>query len=188
MIHQRERLPFSLKSGHDTFGVHSRFDDFQGDPAPNRLLLFGHINYAAAALADLLQQFIPANSITHILAGRSSRLGFYNRFGRGFLQKIASLIVGFQQPLDPLAQFLVSAASTFQVSGALAGRQLEGFRKDHHIATGRIVHEIMRITLIDGCSVLNAFLRKCHLAKEHGLPDPVYKDPRLSAWLISLSI
>jgi hypothetical protein len=145
MIHQRERLPFSLKSGHDTFGVHSRLDDFQGDSAPNRLLLFGHINHATPAFTNLLQQFVSANSITHFLAGRSSRLGFHNRLGRGLLQKIANVIVGFQQPFDPLAQFLVSAARTFQVSGALADRQLEGFRKDGHIPIGGTVHEIMRI-------------------------------------------
>jgi hypothetical protein len=147
MIHQPECLPFSLKSGDDTFGVHSRFDDFQGDSTANGFLLFGHVNYATAALADLLQQFISADSVTGLFANRSLRTGFRNRLGRGMLQKIASVIMGIQQPFDPLAQFRVSAASTFQVSGALADRQLEGFSKDHHIPIGGTVHEIMRIKL-----------------------------------------
>ena len=56
LVHQSERLSFGLKPGNDTLGVHAWLDDFQGDSSANRLLLFGHEDYAAAAFTDLLQQ------------------------------------------------------------------------------------------------------------------------------------
>src|SRR5882724_2664823 len=95
MIHQRESLTFSLKSGHDTFGVHSWFDDFQSDSTPNRLLLFRHINDAAPAFSNLLQQLVSANSITRFFANRGFSHGL--RLEQELLQKVASLIVNFQQ-------------------------------------------------------------------------------------------
>src|SRR5260221_7128187 len=133
---------FSFKPDQDTFGVHSRFNDFEGNSSLNRLLLFGHINHAAAAFANLLQQFVSANSVTRFFAKRSLSHGF--RLGRGLLQKIASLIVYFQQLFDPLAQFGISATSTLQEGAALGGRQLEGFRKQHYVPFGGIIHELMR--------------------------------------------
>ena len=44
----------------DLPGVHAGLDDLQGDLAPDRLLLLGHVHDAHAALADLLQELITA--------------------------------------------------------------------------------------------------------------------------------
>ena len=56
MVHQGQRLPLRLEPGDDTLGVHAQLDDLERHPAANRFLLLGHINHAAAAFADLLQQ------------------------------------------------------------------------------------------------------------------------------------
>src|SRR5258708_11230039 len=93
MIHQLERLSFCLKSGHATFCVHSQFKDFESDSPANRLLLFSHVNHAAASLADLLQQFVSANSVTWLFADTSLRTGFHNRLGPRVFPNIARPIV-----------------------------------------------------------------------------------------------
>src|SRR4029077_14656915 len=56
MIHQRKGLPLRLKPGDHALRVHSRLDNFQRDPPPNRCLLLRHVNHAASALTYLLEQ------------------------------------------------------------------------------------------------------------------------------------
>ena len=62
MVHQRQRLPLGLEPGDDLLGVHAQLDDLERDPAAHRLLLLGHVDHAAAAFADLLQQLVAAQS------------------------------------------------------------------------------------------------------------------------------
>ena len=69
MIHQRQRLAFGLEPGDDVFGVHAQLDDLEGDLPAHRLLLLGHINHAATAFADLLQQFVAANPVAGFFQG-----------------------------------------------------------------------------------------------------------------------
>ena len=69
MIHQGQGLPFRLKPGDDRLGIHAQLDDLEGDSAPNGFLLFGHINHAATAFADLLQKFVAANAVAGFLGG-----------------------------------------------------------------------------------------------------------------------
>ena len=47
-------------------GVHAQLDDLERHAAADRLLLFGHIDDAAAAFADLLQQFVAADSVARL--------------------------------------------------------------------------------------------------------------------------
>ena len=58
MVHQRQRLAFGFEPGDDAFRVHAQLDDLKRDVPADGLFLFGHINDAAAAFADLLQQFV----------------------------------------------------------------------------------------------------------------------------------
>src|SRR5690349_11992648 len=67
MSHQSECLPFRLEPGDDTFGVHARLDDLHRDTPPDRLLLFGHVDNAAAPFAYLFQQFVTSNSLERLL-------------------------------------------------------------------------------------------------------------------------
>ena len=43
--------------------VHAQLDDLERHAPPHRFLLFGHINHAAAALADLLEQLVAADAV-----------------------------------------------------------------------------------------------------------------------------
>ena len=61
MIHHSQRLALGLEPGDYFLGVHAQFDDFERHPPPHRLLLFGHIDNAAAAFADLLQKLVASN-------------------------------------------------------------------------------------------------------------------------------
>src|SRR4029077_13830401 len=46
MIHQCQCLPLRFKPGDHVLRVHSRLDDFQRDPPPNRSPLLCHVNPA----------------------------------------------------------------------------------------------------------------------------------------------
>src|ERR1019366_10305328 len=70
MIHQGQRLPLRLKAGDDVFGIHAQLDDLEGDLAPDRLGLLGHIDHSPAAFTNLLEQLVPANAVTCFLQGR----------------------------------------------------------------------------------------------------------------------
>ena len=58
MIHHRQRLPLGFKARDDLLGVHAQLDDLERDAAADRFLLFGHVNDAAAAFADLFPKFV----------------------------------------------------------------------------------------------------------------------------------
>src|SRR5690349_11083513 len=73
MIHQRQRLAFSLEACYDALGVHAELDNFERDPAAHGRLLLSHVNDAATAFADLLEDFVPANRVSGFLGGRQSK-------------------------------------------------------------------------------------------------------------------
>ena len=130
MVHQRQRLPLGLKPGDDLFGVHAQLDDLERHPAADRLLLLGHINHAAAAFADLLEQFVAADVVARLF--RRARTATVSRWGltAGRSINVPRRIVGAQQSLDALAQDFVVPAGFVQVGGALLARQLQGRVKD----------------------------------------------------------
>jgi len=125
MIHQGEDLPLRLEPGDHTFRVHARFDDLQGDSAPNRSVLLGHVNHPAASLADLLQKPVLANSVSGRLAAWNTRSGFCG-FRRRLLEKITESGMSLQQRLDSLAQFTITVANALQKCSAFTGGQLDG--------------------------------------------------------------
>ena len=55
MIHHGQRLLLGFKPGNHIFRVHAQLDDFERNPAANRLFLLRHINHPAAAFPDFLQ-------------------------------------------------------------------------------------------------------------------------------------
>ena len=76
MVHQRQRLAFGFEAGDDLPGVHAQLDDLEGDAAAHRFLLLGHIDHAAAAFADLLEQLVAANAVAGLFGeGRGSEGG-----------------------------------------------------------------------------------------------------------------
>src|SRR6478736_3619323 len=64
MVHQSQRLSLGFEPGDDAPGVHAWLDDFQRNLATNGFLLFRHEHHTAPSLADLLEQFVPADAIT----------------------------------------------------------------------------------------------------------------------------
>jgi hypothetical protein len=64
MVHQSQRLALRFEAGHHLAGVHADLDNFESDAALDRFDLLSHINHAAAALADFLQQFVAADGST----------------------------------------------------------------------------------------------------------------------------
>jgi len=53
MIHQRQHLALSFKSGDDHLGVHAQLDHLERDAAAHRLALPGDVHHAKVGFSDL---------------------------------------------------------------------------------------------------------------------------------------
>src|SRR5258706_11916135 len=92
VVHQGQRLSFSLKTGNDAFSVHARFNNLQGDPTTDRLFLFGHENYAATTFPNLLQQLIPIHPVTRLFPSSGFGPSFTYHFWRLFQESSGPVI------------------------------------------------------------------------------------------------
>ena len=118
MVHHGQRLPFGFEPGDDALGVHAQLDDLERDPPANRLLLFGHINHAAAAFADFLQQFVAADAGSEAFVSKddsavesppdSPEMAVGKSRGIASLKKFSPSF-GFQQRLNAQPQIRLSA-------------------------------------------------------------------------------
>src|SRR5437870_1146176 len=151
MVHQRQRLSFSLKTGNDAFSVHARFNNLQGYPTTDRFLLLRHENDAIAAFADLLQQLVPTHPVTRLFPSGGFNPPFAYHFWRLF-QESSSPVIGPEQSLYSATQILVSSTSPVQKSGALRNGKLNRFREHFDVASGFTRHWIHRVRFHLGCS------------------------------------
>jgi hypothetical protein len=158
MIHHRQRLAFRFEAGDDLFGVHPQLDHLQRHPAAHWFLLFGHIDQATAALADLLEQFIMADAVAGLFARGGSverqRSSHWRDVGpsrsRGrFLEKSLCVLAGPQQFFDALAQGWVAGASLVQVRRTLCRGQSPGGAKDSQLALEGFFHGLDKHILQD---------------------------------------
>ena len=141
MVHQRQRLPLGLEPGDDALGVHAQLDDLERDAAADRFLLLGHINHAAAAFADLLEQFVAANPVAGFFGQRNGSSGCPPQRGSGGdFQESARLLGGIEQRFDAPAQRASSvAAGLIEIGRAVCRRQLPRRGKDDFFWI-RLVH------------------------------------------------
>ena len=58
MVHHRQRLALGFEARDDRPRVHAQFNHLQRHQAAHRFFLFRHVNGAATAFADFLQDFI----------------------------------------------------------------------------------------------------------------------------------
>ena len=83
--------------------VHAELDDLERHAAAHRLLLLRHVNDAAAAFADLLEQLVAADAVAGLFARVAAKRWFAagKNGGRRF-EKIAGTIAGREQLLHAL--------------------------------------------------------------------------------------
>jgi hypothetical protein len=75
MIHHGQGLPFRFKARDHRFGVHSELNDLESDTAANRFGLFRDVNDSAAALANLLKQFVAPNRVASFSNDGKAKVG-----------------------------------------------------------------------------------------------------------------
>ena len=90
-------------------------DDLERHAAAHRLLLLGHVDDAAAAFADLLEQFVAADAVAHSL--RRGRAGPF--FHEPLAQKGPGLLMRFQEGEHEGVEILVRATRIGQELAAL---------------------------------------------------------------------
>ena len=148
MVHHRQRLPLGLEAGDDALGVHAQLDDLERHAAADRLLLLGHINHAAAAFADLLQQFVAANPVAGFLSRlqhqANSSLGGRRR-GGGTLEKRPCFFAGPEKIFDAPSQSGVPGTSLRKKGVALTHRKTASSAEDGQlwVGVGAIRHRQM---------------------------------------------
>jgi hypothetical protein len=76
VIHQRQRLALGLEARQDVATGHAGPDQFQRDPAPDRVRLFGFVNLAESAFAEQPHEAIGAD----MGRGRGSGIGGRRRW------------------------------------------------------------------------------------------------------------
>src|SRR5258708_5582180 len=128
VVHQRQRLSFSLKPGNDAFSVHARFNNLQGDPTTNRFFLFGHENNPATPFSDLLQQLVPIHPIARLFPSIGFGPPFAYHLGWLF-QESSDPVIGLEPSLYFVTQVLVFSASSVQKSDSLLNRKPNRFRE-----------------------------------------------------------
>ncbi len=135
MLHHGEGLPLGFKTGDDFLGVHPGFDDFERDAAADRLFLVGHVNDAAAAFANLLEQLVVADAFADLDGGGRDLDGVGGLRGGGVEERVRAF-VGLEQLLDAAAQAGFAGAGGVEVGVAMGWRQGEGLGKNCFFAIG----------------------------------------------------
>ena len=152
MVHHRQRLPLRLEARDDLLGVHAQLDDLERDAPAHRLPLLGHVDHAAAAFADFLQQLVAADHCAERFLGwarRGDDHGFVRSEGARFFQEItAGFLVRLEKQFDALAQWRVIAAGCVEMRGALFRRQLQRGLKDGLFAVLGRVHEMEHYSFV----------------------------------------
>ena len=98
--------------------VHAQLDDLERDAAAHRLLLLGHVDHAAAAFADLLEQLVAADPVPRGLleplhSGR--RLVLAEAIIRSFEESSGGLVRA-EEVFDPVAQYRVRTAGLREIN------------------------------------------------------------------------
>src|SRR6266850_5300374 len=141
VVHQRQCLPLGFKPGDHVLRVHSRFDDFQGDPPSDRLLLFCHVNHPASALTNLLQQLVTANAVARFFCHRKHlSSSFWWPLRCRSSKEIACLFVSLYQGFHSAAKLDFRLTSLVQITIPLFRRKAESFREDGNIRVRSTVH------------------------------------------------
>ena len=138
MVHQRQRLPLGLEAGDDLLGVHAQLDDLERDAAADRLLLLGHVDHAAAAFADLLQQFVAANLVAGLF--RRGQFEPYRRLNRRFIQEAFGPVEVTEQLVHLPAQFDIAGTGLVQKRRPLVGGQAQGGLENDFLPLIWLVH------------------------------------------------
>ena len=124
--------------------VHAQLDDLERDAAAHRFLLLGHVDHAAAAFADFLQQLVTANAVAGFFRDWNSHKGGSAKVdtrGRCY-QKIVSLFVGSQQCLNLLTQRSIAGTGFIQIRSAQCVGQIQRLVQNGHFKMYRLNHRL----------------------------------------------
>ena len=112
MVHQGQRLPLLLEAGEHPVRVEAGPNHLDGDAALHRRGLVGDPDLAHAPLAELLAQLEAAGEDAF---GQERRPDLPRGLGwpgvGAAFEDAGGPVVGLEQPLDPLAQGRIPAAS-----------------------------------------------------------------------------
>ena len=129
-------MPLGLEPGDHLLGVHPELDHLEGHFAADRLLLFGDIDHAAAALPNFLEQLVASERLAHGFVGRIGEIELDRQAGLVGLggHEVVGLVVRGEQRFETLAQGIVGEAGAVQEGGAFRAGQLQSGLKNRFLA------------------------------------------------------
>ena len=119
VFHQRQRLPFRLKTDQHLPRIHAGLDHLDSNPAVDRLLLLGHPDRPHPPFADLLEQFVRADDGACGFGRWLKQCGFRRNRGR---RRIVQAFVRGEESVDVGSQLRIVAAGLVEVRGPVRRR------------------------------------------------------------------
>src|SRR5262249_54496030 len=120
MVHHGQGLTFRLEAGHDLPRVHPQLDDLERYATTNRLALFGHVDTAEPAFADLFEEPVRADGDADRFVYGCRRAG-YGGMDRHVRKRPFGRVYR-KQPLNPTFQSRILLAALVDESGPLISR------------------------------------------------------------------
>ena len=146
MVHHGEGLAVGFEASDNGPGVHTQPDDFQGNTAAHGFLLLGHVDNAAAAFADFLQQFVSPDAIAGLFGEVWNEFGpaganhwfspGENRANGRCFEEPGQLFLFDEKSFDSPPQSVVAGADVHNERASFRGRLVE--RGEENLA---LVHE-----------------------------------------------
>ena len=154
----------------DLLGVHAQLDDLERHPAAHRLLLLGHIDHAATAFADLLQQLVAANAVAGLFrqgSGKAHGSGDAQAGWRRFQEPLGGGVCA-EQVLDLLTQGGVPAHGFVQIGRSLRRAEFQGRVQHGHFPIWLLGHRVSKIyhVMRKAAAKRTKNRRAAHLGKE----------------------
>ena len=130
--HSSPRMPAADRtysdSGDDLPRIHAELDHLQRHAPAHRFCLFGDIDDATAAFADLLEELVASEGLADgVVRGIVWEVDPEGgcRAGGG-VEEVVGGVVGGEEGLEALAEGLIAEAGTLEEGGTLGGGPFEG--------------------------------------------------------------
>ena len=137
MVHEGQRLSFRLEAGDHLGRIHPRLDDLEGDLAPHRPFLLGHVDDAEAPFADPLQQLVRTDLGPQAFGDGDVGAG---EFAGRSLQKTLRFVMAGQERLDLAAETGIAGARLLEKPRTFRDGSLQGGFEQLAFAQGMFAH------------------------------------------------
>src|SRR6267154_3855450 len=186
MVHQRQRLALSFKSGDDLPGVHTQLDNLERHSPSHGFLLFSHVDHTAATFANLLEEPVAPNTVASPFRRDLGAFCGWLRRHNQILQESPGRFVCLKKFFDALAKCRIAGAGPLEIKATLVRRQSAAGVKHRCFAIRWSIHGRCHILSSNAKNRSKKGETNCKMG-DMGLIGPVRGFARLVFWTNLLS-